>query len=142
MKEMQFEIEINATKEKVWAILWEDETLRQWAGIVDPGTYMKGELVEGSEVQFISAEGYGVTSLVVKLVPNEFVQFKHAADTQDEGERNREKQWTGGKESYVLTEEGGATILRMKFDVPLELEDTMELSYPKALSKIKELSEK
>jgi uncharacterized protein YndB with AHSA1/START domain len=40
MKEMQFSVEINASKQKVWDTLWQDETFRQWAGIIDPGTYV------------------------------------------------------------------------------------------------------
>jgi len=74
MKEIQFQVEIKAPKERVWNTLWQDETLREWAGIIDPGTYMVGDLKEGNEVQFISAEnGYGVTTLVEKLTANEFL---------------------------------------------------------------------
>lgn len=87
MKEMRFQVEINATKQKVWKTLWQDKTFRQWAGIIDPGTYMLGELKENNEVQYISAEnGYGVTSLVEKVVPNEFLLLRHQADTKDSGE--------------------------------------------------------
>lgn len=141
MKEMQFKIEINAPREKVWQILWEDESLRDWSGIVDPGTYMVGELKEGATVQFNSAEGYGVTSLVAELIPSEFILFKHQADTQDAGKSHRDDQWTGGQESYKLTENHGATTLEMRLDVPPELEKIMSASYPKALGRIKELSE-
>lgn len=82
MKELQFQVEINATKEKVWDTLWQDETFRKWAGIIDPGTYMVGELKEGSGVQYISAEnGYGVTSLVEKVRHAEYLMLKHKADT-------------------------------------------------------------
>lgn len=139
---MRFEIEINAPREKVWRTLWQDETFRQWASLVDPGTYMVGELREGNEVQFISAEGYGVTSLVAKLIPNEFILFKHQADTQNKGESSRDDQWTGGKESYALTSKDGVTTLAMTFDVPTELEQVMGVSYPKALERVKELSER
>lgn len=142
MKEMCFTIKINAPKEKVWQVLWEGKTLRNWAGLVDPGTYMTGQLVEGSTVQFNSAEGYGVTSLVAKVIPDEFVLFKHRADTQDDGENGRDDQWSGGQESYRLTEDERATTLEMKFDVPPELEQIMSISYPKALERVKELSEK
>ena len=31
MKEIQFLIEINASKERVWATLWEEVTFRDWA---------------------------------------------------------------------------------------------------------------
>lgn len=143
MKEMKFSIEINAPKEKVWDTLWQDETFRDWSNLIDPGTYMVGELKQGSEVQFLSAEnGYGVTSKVVELIDNEYLVLNHEADTQDGGEREREKQWTGGQESYSLVENNGITTLTGVFDVPAELEDMFNESYPKAFGRIKELAER
>jgi len=143
MKEVQFVVEIHASREKVWDILWQDETFREWAGIIDPGTFMVGELKEGNEVQFISAEnGYGVTSLVEKVTPGEFLLLRHEADTQDTGKDLREKEWTGGKESYSLVEKDGITTLTTTFDVPPELEEYFNDAYPKALQRAKELAEK
>ena len=142
MKDMQFTITINAPKGTVWDTLWQDTTLRQWAGIIDPGTYMKGELIEGGEVEFISAEnGYGVTSLVAKLIENEYLLLKHQADTQDTGTQTREKEWTGGQESYTLTEDNGTTNLTITFGVPEKMEAYSQENYPKAMAKIKELAE-
>lgn len=141
MKEMQFLVEINATKERVWDTLWQDETLREWAGIIDPGTYMVGDLREGNEVQFISANGYGVTSLVEKLKSNEFLLLRHRADTQEDGKRERENEWTGGKESYSLEEKDGTTTLTVAFDVPSEMEEYFKVNYPKALERVKVLAE-
>lgn len=142
MKEMQFSTEIHAPKEKVWETLWQDETFRQWASIIDPGTYMVGELKEGSEVQFISAEnGYGVTSLVEKVVANDFLLLRHHADTQDSGERERADEWSGGTESYRLAEKDDTTTLTVAFDVPPELEEYFTVNYPKALEQVKILAE-
>ncbi len=143
MNKMQFSIEIQATKERVWETLWQDETFRQWAGIIDPGTYMKGDLKEGNEIQFISSEnGYGVTSLVEKVVVGEYLLLKHRADTQEKGEQEREKEWSGGEECYILHEKDGMTNLTVAFDVPLELEEYFTENYPKALAKVKALAEK
>ncbi|HET8709633.1 MAG TPA: SRPBCC domain-containing protein [Candidatus Saccharimonadales bacterium] len=141
MEEMRFSISINASRETVWATLWQDDTFRQWAGIIDPGTYMVGELAEGSKLQFISANGYGVTSLVEKLMPNELLLLRHQADTQESGKRKRAKEWTGGKESYKLAEKYGATVLTITCDVPHELEGYFQAAYPKALERIKLLAE-
>ncbi len=141
MNLQHFEIDIHASKERVWDVLWNDKTLKLWAGIVDPGTHMVGELSEGHTVEFISGGGYGVTSLVVKLVPNEYVLMHHSQDTQDGGKNNRGDQWTGGKESYTVTENDGLTTLLLNLDVPDELDGVMSSVYPKALDKIKELSE-
>ena len=139
---MKFTIEIQASKEKVWNTLWQDATFREWAGLIDPGTYMVGELQQGNEVQFISAEnGYGVTSLVAEVTPNEYLLLKHQADTKYTGTAEREKEWTGGNESYALTEKDGITTVVAAFDVPQELEDYFNNAYPKALQRVKELAE-
>lgn len=143
MEKMQFTIEINTTKETVWDTLWQDETFREWAGIIDPGTYMVGDLAEGNEIQFISAEnGYGVTSLVEKVTEGEFLLLKHRADTQDTGKQLREEEWTGGEESYSLTEKDGVTTLTAAFDVPSEMEEYFKDTYPKALEQVKVLAER
>lgn len=140
---MQFSIEMHATKERVWDTLWQDETFREWASIIDPGTYMVGDLKEGNEIQFISsANGYGVTSLVVKLVAGEFLLLRHSADTQEDGKREREKEWTGGEESYRLAEKDGTTTLTVAFDVPGDMEEYFKINYPKALERVKVLAER
>jgi len=142
MNNMQFSITIHASKETVWNTLWDDKTFREWASVIDPGTYMVGELKEGNEVQFISAEnGYGVTSLVDICAPYDQVVLKHQADTQDTGERKRDDQWTGGQERYALVEENGNITLTVEFSVPPELKDYFDETYPKALQKLKTLAE-
>lgn len=143
MKELQFSIEIKAAKEKVWATLWEDTSFRDWASIIDEGTYMQGAMEEGKEIQFLSSvNGYGVTSLVEKLDPNAFILFRHSADTQASGQQEREKEWTGGTESYALTEQEGVTTLTVKTEVPEELEELFSVRLPKALERIKQLAVK
>ena len=142
MKKLQFSIEIDASKERVWATLWDDKSFRDWASIIDEGTYMQGEMIEGNEIQFISSvNGYGVTSLIEKLTPNEFILFRHSADTKESGQHQREKEWTGGTESYSLTENNGVTALIVKTDVPQEMEEMFNIRLPQALERIKTLAE-
>src|SRR5688572_6032188 len=114
MKNLKHSIEINASKEKVWEVLWDDQTLRDWANIIDEGTYMTGTLEEGKEVNFIgnSDEGvsYGVTSRVEKLIPYEYILFTRIADikvSKDGLIEKRDNQWTGGTEDYKLEENNG-----------------------------------
>ena len=140
MQKLQFSIEIRSPKETVWKTLWEDKTFRDWASIIDEGMYMTGDLKEGNEVQFISPGGMGVTSKVLKLTVNEFVSFRHMMDTQDGGER--EKEWTGGTESYSLTESGGVTVLTILHDVPPEQEEAFKVILPEVLKRVKTLAEK
>lgn len=139
---MKFTIKINATKEKVWSTLWTDKTFREWASIIDEGSYMVGEMKEGNKVQFISSvSGYGVTSFIEKFIPNEFVLFRHMIDTKENGKQKRDNEWTGGTESYSLTENDGFTTLTTTLDVPSEQEETFKDRLPKALERVKELAE-
>ncbi len=143
MQKNKFSVEIKAPQERAWNTLWEDKTFRDWASIIDEGTYMVGEIKEGNEVQFISSvNGYGVTSLIERLVPNEFVLFRHMADTKESGEQKREKEWTGGTESFSLTENDDVTTLTVDIDVPSGQEETFKVRYPKALERVKILAEK
>jgi hypothetical protein len=143
MKEIQFAIEINASKENVWSTLWEDATFRDWANTIDEGTYIKGVMREGNEIEFLSSvNGYGVTSLIEKLIPNEFILLRHSADTKETGQQERRKEWTGGKESYSLTEKDGTATLIVKMDVPKELEEIFNIRFPRALKRVKTLAEK
>ena len=139
---MQFSIEIEASREKVWQTLFDDKTFRDWGSIIDEGQYMVGELAEGNEVQFISSEGLGVTSFVEKLIPHEYIAFKQVADTMDSGKQEREKEWTGGKESFELAETNGITNLTVNIDIPPGLEEIFQDRFPKALERVKILAEK
>jgi len=142
MKTLQFSVAISAAKETVWATLWQDASFRVWANFIDEGTYMKGTLQEGNEVQFLSAvNGYGVTSLVEKLRKNELLVLRHSADTKETGRRKRKKEWTGGLERYTLTENMGITTLQVELDTPEELETAFQQQFPQALACIKKLAE-
>lgn len=142
MKELEFSVEINATKEKVWKTLWNDTTFRDWAGIIDEGTYIKGILKEGNDVEFISSvNGYGVTSFFEKFTPNELAFFRHKADTQESGAKGRDNEWTGTSERYQLTEKDGSTTVTLTTQVPPEQKETFEDRLPKALARIKALAE-
>ena len=143
MQKAQYAIVIYAPREKVWQTLWDDSAFREWASIIDEGTYMTGGLVEGSEVQFISSvNGYGVTSLVEKLIPNEHISFRHSADTKEVGAQKREKEWTGGTESYSLQESNGITTVTVNMDIPEEQRQVFDERVPQALSQVKFLAER
>lgn len=148
MRHLEHTIEIHAPKEKVWQVLWSDETLRDWAGMIDPGTYMTGTLEEGGEVNFIgNSEGgvrYGVTSRVDKLVLNEYILFTRTADIvlQPDGAiEKRASQWARTTEDYKLEEHDGVVTLTNTQDVPDELVEYFSAKLPEVLERIKVLAE-
>ena len=140
MKEYQFSVKINAPKEKVWSIMWNDNTFREWANYIDKGMYMVGEMKEGNNVHFVSPiNNYGVISKIEKLIPNEYIIFKHQVDTI--GNIKRDNEWSGGTESYELYFENGITTLINKTELPIEQIETFNTFVPLALNCIKELAE-
>jgi len=145
MQTQNYSTSIAASKERVWNVLWGDETFRDWASIIDEGQYMVGELAEGSKVQFLSGDGgYGVLSLIEKLVPNEYVSIRQLADVKAGKEQPRtdgEGDWAGGRESYSLHEADGLTTLTVSLDVPEAHAADFESTMPRALQRIKELAE-
>ena len=70
-----------------------------------------------------------MTDLIEKLNLNDFGLFRHSEDTKESGQQERKKEWTGGTESYSLTEKNGVTTLIVKTDVPLEQEKTFNIRF-------------
>ena len=66
--------------------------------------------------------------------------FTHLKEIKDGLEKDSE--WTGASESYILTEKEGITELTAEMDSSLEYKSYFEGMFPKALEVIKRLSEK
>lgn len=142
MIKLEFSIKIKADRKTIWETLFGETTFPLWAGIIDEGTYMKGSLKEGQEVQFLSgSSGYGVTSLVERLIDNQYVLFRHKADTKDLGKETRDREWTGGSESYQLIEDGESTKLTVTTEVPKIMEQYFKDIQMVAMECIRKLAE-
>ncbi len=144
MKQLEFSIQINAPKSKVWSILLDDATYRQWAGVFSPGCYAEGDWSEGSKILFLSAEKSGMSSMIAKHIPNEFISIQHlgmVANGVEDFDSPETKKWSGALENYTATESGGVTELRVEMDTVADHEDYFQETWPKALQKVKELAE-
>jgi uncharacterized protein YndB with AHSA1/START domain len=139
MKNLQFSIEIKAPRKKVWSTLWQEKTFHEWADIIDPGMYIEGDLKEGNRVKFMSPKGFSVSSLVESFIVNELVSFRHMMDIK--GSVEVENEWTGGMESFSLTEYSGVTTLTIELDTPTELEENFKVILPKVLERVRMMSE-
>lgn len=53
MQKLNFKIEINAPKEKIWNTMLNDETYRIWTETFAPGSYYKGDWAQGSKILFL-----------------------------------------------------------------------------------------
>jgi uncharacterized protein YndB with AHSA1/START domain len=141
MKKLQFTIEINASKEKVWDALWNDQNYRNWTSVFHEGSHYKSDLHEGSEIFFLGPEKSGMYAKIEKLVPNEKMYFLHLGEYKD-GEKQEGTFGEEAIEQYDLVEKDGKTELTVTMNVPEDYIPYFAETFPKALGKVKEMVEK
>jgi hypothetical protein len=139
MKKLEFSIEINAPREKVWHILWDDKTYREWTAVFAPGSHARSDWKEGSKIFFLDGKGNGMISLIEKKIGNTEMVFKHLEEVKDGKEHPMQEP---GHESYFLAETASGTNLKVELEVPAEYEKYLSDSFPKALQKVKEIAER
>lgn len=144
MLTLEFNIEINDPKEKVWDILWNEATYKQWTSVFCEGNYVVSDWKEGSKIQFLSPSGDGMNSIIDKKISNEYIAFKHISEIKNFVEipfDSRAQEWSGTMETYQLTQKNGVTILEAKMDLIEKYKDYFKATFPKGLDLVKKLSE-
>jgi uncharacterized protein YndB with AHSA1/START domain len=144
MEKITFKKNINAPKEKVWDVLLGDKTYRVWASEFMPGSYADTDWKEGSKALFLSSDGNGMVSRIERNIPNEYISIHHLGMVKDGIEdltSDKVKQWAGAHENYTLKENDGVTEVTVDMDTDIEYKDYFLTTWPKALDKVKELSE-
>jgi hypothetical protein len=144
MQTLHFNINIQAPAKKVWEILWNDDTYRQWTKAFSETSYAKSDWKEGSKILFLDGQGSGMYSTIAKKIPNEFMSFKHIGEVKDNVEQPltpESESWSGSMENYTLKENNGNTQLSVDVDIVDEHKDTFEKMFPEALNNVKRLSE-
>ena len=144
MKTLTFNTSINASPEKVWKTLWEDETYRKWTSAFSEGSYALSTWKEGARVFFLAPSGDGMFSEIAKLVPNEYMAFRHLGEMKggkEQPETEITKQWSGCMETYTLKANGHATDLTVTVEIVEDHADYFNGAFPKALALLKEIAE-
>lgn len=144
MEKINFSTTINAPKEKVWNILWDDENYKKWTSVFSPTSYAKTDWNEGSRVLFLDGEGSGMVSKIETKRPNEYMSFLHLGIVNngvEDTESEKVKGWAGAHENYTLKEHDGITEVLVDIDVNDDFKKYMMDTFPKALEQVKVLSE-
>lgn len=141
---LKFSITINASKEKVWNVLFTDENYPKWASVFCEGSNAKTDWKEGSEVQFTTPNGDGMFGIIEKKIPNKIMIFKHLGCLK-KGEKivpeKKSDDWKDAREIYELDEKNNKTELTVKMDSNPEYAEYFNETFPKALKRIKQLAE-
>lgn len=144
MEKQEFKIAIDAPREKVWNVLWADDTYREWTSPFSPGSHAETDWKKGSKVLFLDGKGMGMVSTIAENIPNEYMSFEHRGVVKDgieDTESEEVKKWAGAHENYTLKNVSGKTELVVDMDINDEYKDMFTEIFPKALQKVKELSE-
>ncbi|MCI9843190.1 SRPBCC domain-containing protein [Flavobacterium pectinovorum] len=145
METLQFKIRIKASSAKVWSVLWDDKTYREWTGAFCESSYAVSDWNEGDKIHFLSLNGEGMNSVIEKKVPNEYMAFKHIGEIKDFKELpldEETKKWSGAMEIYRLTPDDEFIDLIVHVDVVEKYVDYFKEAFPKGLETVKEISEK
>jgi uncharacterized protein YndB with AHSA1/START domain len=145
MEKQKFSISIDAPREKVWNVLWNDDTYRAWTSAFSEGSHAETDWQKGSKVLFLDGKGSGMVSTIAENIPNEYMSIKHLGIVKDGVEDTSSEevtQWSGAFENYTLKTVNGKTELVIDMDTTEEFKDYFEKTWPIALDRLRELAEK
>ncbi len=146
-----FTIHINGPKDKVWKIMLEDKTYREWTSAFHEGSYFKGNWEKGSAIQFLAEDDgklSGMASKIVENIPYKYISIEHVGEVIDsvvDTSSENAKQWIGAHENYTFQEKDGVTTLTIELEgkgINQEMDEMFKEMWPKALQKLKEISER
>ena len=149
MQKLHFSIIINAPRKKVWDKMLSDLSYREWTKPFMPGSYFEGSWDEGAKIRFLAPDENGKLSGMISTIeenrPYEFISIKHLGVVHDGVEdtiSDEVKKWSGAHENYTFEETDGKTEVLVEMDSDDEFVKMFEEMWPKALAKLKEISER
>lgn len=140
MKKLEFSIEIQASKEKVWEAMWKDEHYRNWTSVFMEGSYAESDWQEGSRIRFLTPDQNGMYGIIENLVPYEKMYFRHLGEVK-EGAEQDPTYGDDAIERYDLVEADGKITVTATMNAPEEYLGYFANTFPKALEKVKEIAE-
>lgn len=149
MEIQSFSTTINAAPEKVWSVLWNDDTYREWTKPFHPDSRVANDLAsdgqtdwqKGSKLLFLGADNNGMVAYVQENIPNKYMSIKHVGEMKN-GVEDLNTPWGESFENYTLTSEEGKTELLVEIPIPPDYLDMFKEMWPKALKVVKELAER
>lgn len=137
-------IEIQAPRERVWDVLVQDETYRQWAAEFMPGSYAETDWQAGSKAAFRDSRGSGVIGRIVTSERPEYLDIEYdglLVNDREDLESSDAIEMKGAHETYRLTEQSGTTHLAIESGMSEAYYADMNEAWVRALRKVKELAE-
>lgn len=148
MKKLHFSIKIHAPKEKVWNTMLGKESYKKWTDVFMAGSYYEGDWNKGSKILFLAPDESGKMGGMVSRIKEsrkfEYVSIEHLGMVQNGKEDTSSddvKKWAGALENYTFKESNGTTEVLVDMDSNDEYKEMFEEMWPKALQKLKKITE-
>ena len=149
LETLHFEISIKAPAMKVYQVMLDEKTYKEWTSVFNATSQFVGSWEKGSKVLFVGTDEKGETggmvSRIKENIPGKFVSIEHLgilAGDKEILEGPEVEGWAGALENYTFTEKNGETLLGVDLDSNQEFKDMFSDLWPKALEKLKAIVEK
>ena len=152
MKTKTYKIKINAPASKVYNIMLgldSKKTYESWTALFNPTSTYEGSWDKGSKMMFVGSDEQGnkggMIAEIAENVPNGFISIRHYGIIENHQEiidGPKVESWAGSLENYTFSETNGVTTVTVEVGANEEYIDYFNETWPKALDRLKELSEK
>ena len=146
-----YKIKINAPASKVYNIMLgldSKKTYEAWTALFNPTSTYEGSWVKGSKMMFVGSDEHGnksgMIAEIAENMPNRFISIRHFGiieNNQEIIDGPKVESWAGSMEDYTFSETNGVTTVTVEVGTNEEYIDYFNETWPKALNKLKELSE-
>lgn len=144
MKELTFTSTIQAPIEKVWNVLWNDDTYRKWTSYFSSSSYMETDWKIGGTTRFLDGEGNGMLTTIKELNPPYKIVFSHIGQIlngKEDTTSDEVKAFAGALEKYTLSDNKGETRLIITVEVFEKYADMMIYGFTKGMEEVKKHAE-
>lgn len=147
MKKLSYKIDINAPVSIVYETMIGKETYKKWTVEFNPTSDFEGSWQKGSKIYFTGEhEGKkgGMVSEIAENIANKFISIRHMGMLEGDKEITSGPEveaWAGALENYSFEENNGITTVSVEVDTNDEYAEYFDTTWPKALDRLKEISE-
>lgn len=151
MTTLKYSESIKASAEKVYRTMLgldDPKTYEAWTFEFNPTSKVRGTWEKDSKMHFVGMDENGkeggMVSLIADHVPAKCVSIKHIGILDGTTEITTGplvEQWSGSFENYSFEENDGKTTVHVTIDMVDDHMEYFNVTWPKALKKLKELCE-